>query len=206
MCIRDRLLTDSNKKYLERVFGCRVFDNYGCSEIGPIANSCERGNKHIFEDSVIVESIEDKDMKLGGKGRIIVTNLENEVMPLIRYDVGDIISVSDKACPCGRNTMTLEVFGREDEFIRVGGKDIGVVDIDKVLGGILGIDFYQIVQKGENLFNVNVVNNGEWESGTPELIRKTLMPLLGKRAMINIRPVSEIKPEKSGKFKLVKKE
>ena len=51
------LLIPAVKGYLEKTFKCKVFDNYGCSEFGSIAFSCEKGKKHIFENSVFVEII-----------------------------------------------------------------------------------------------------------------------------------------------------
>ena len=60
-----------------------------------------------------------KPVPVGGEGRILVTNLHNYAMPFIRYDIGDVGALSDKACPCGRGLPLLaKLTGRTTDFIR----------------------------------------------------------------------------------------
>jgi phenylacetate-CoA ligase len=202
------LLTESTKKYLESAFQCKVFDQYGCSEIGPVANSCRKGNKHVFMDSVFLEvEQESKSATHKRKGKIVLTNLDNYAMPLIRYDVGDMGTLSDRTCSCGMNTKILEsIDGRADEFITSSkGKKLGLNDFDKILAGINGIDFFQIIHEaGLNNITVNLIKNDKWSDSSVKGIRKRLQFNIDENLKVDLSFVKTIRPEASGKFKFVR--
>ncbi|MEA3514576.1 MAG: radical SAM protein, partial [Nanoarchaeota archaeon] len=200
------LLTESNRQFLETAFNCRVFDQYGCSELGPIANSCEHGNKHIYMDKVIVEIIKDKpDAEFG---RIIVTDLNNYAMPLIRYDTGDIGHFVKGVCSCGRNSGMLEIDGRVGNIVTVDGKVFTPKEIDRLFKGIQRIKLYRVVQKKEHEFKIEIMRNKQFNNAAAEKIkdeiRDNFKKYLSSDIKLEFEYVDEILPMNSGKFCLVK--
>ena len=87
------MLLPSERESIEEVFGVKVFDRYGCEEVGLIASECEQHEgMHMNCDNLFVEFIKDDGTpaKEGEEGRIVVTDLINRAMPLIRYCIEDV--------------------------------------------------------------------------------------------------------------------
>lgn len=102
---------DSYHDVTRDVFGKKMTSEYGAAEAGIIAFECPHGNMHITMENVIVEVIDDK---------ILVTNLHSHSFPIIRYELGDYVRLSEAACPCGRaHPVIAEITGR------IGKKIVG---------------------------------------------------------------------------------
>lgn len=87
-------LTESMRGTMESVFNVKVFNEYGCSEVGIIAMEDEDGRMVVNADNLLVEVLQkDGTIKSEGTGEILVTELHNRVQPLIRYALGDIVEV-----------------------------------------------------------------------------------------------------------------
>ena len=109
------------REFLEETFGGKVFNRYGCREISLLASECERHTgMHVNSDAVIVE-IEPVAGMPENVGRVLVTDLLNRSMPLIRYEIGDFASwVDGPACPCGRSLPRIaQIEGRSTDFLRL---------------------------------------------------------------------------------------
>ncbi|MGI8552089.1 MAG: phenylacetate--CoA ligase family protein, partial [Dehalococcoidia bacterium] len=132
---------------LAKQAGLRLFDLYSASEITtPIAFQCRMCNGlHVNDDYVIVEVVDDSDMPVGPgeTGQVLVTDLLNLAMPLIRFRIGDIATTSDGACPCGRSLSRLaRIDGRADNYIYLANKEkILVTPAIDQLAAVLPADF-----------------------------------------------------------------
>src|SRR5690606_30868307 len=85
------LLTDENRKLIEQTFGCPVFDRYGCREFAVIASECEvHDGMHINAENLLVEVLRDGEPCVDQDGEIVVTDLRNLAMPMIRYRIKDM--------------------------------------------------------------------------------------------------------------------
>jgi putative adenylate-forming enzyme len=107
------------KDYLKKVFHCEVHEIYKCSE-GAIAITCRYGNMHINEDVVAIQLI-NKDGSPTTPGnpchRLIVTDLHKSSLPIIRYELNDIITLSSNKCKCGSSFRVIEkIQGRADDL------------------------------------------------------------------------------------------
>lgn len=113
----------SVEMYNEIVQLCNVHvgNLYGATEFNGIAMRCPYGKMHVLEQNVFIEN----ECK-GEVSDIIVSGLTNTVMPLIRYDLGDIgLVIDDMDCPCGKHGKVLELkYGRKSEIIRNSDGDI----------------------------------------------------------------------------------
>lgn len=122
-------LPDSQRKLVERAFNASVCDQYGSCEIRWIAQQCpECGGLHVNTEHVLIEFVDDdnKSVPKGEYGRTLLTNLEDTVFPLIRYENGDRGRWLKGQCPCGRTLPMIDsVKGRESEsFVLPSGKTI----------------------------------------------------------------------------------
>jgi len=116
-------LTESQRMYMERVFGVPVYDQYGCSEIFWLAAECrKKQGLHVMSDLRKVEIVDEESegVPKGVYGNILVTDYENKVFPLIRYQNGDRGRYLGGDCSCGLPFPLLDkVKGRESECLRL---------------------------------------------------------------------------------------
>lgn len=116
------VLNDDMRCLVESVFGQKAFNLYGAREVNYIAGECSQGLWHIFIFNNMVEVLDQNDRGVGEgeEGRIVITNLHNFSMPLIRYELGDMAVLGPVHCRCGNPLPTLKaVTGRmTDHFLK----------------------------------------------------------------------------------------
>ncbi len=199
------LLTGSLRDLFEEVFGCNIYVQYGASEFMDIANECEYHNLHVRTDLVMVEAIRDgRPVRPGEKGKAIVTDLRNNVMPFIRYDIGDVITLNDQRCRCGRNSDIIEsIGGRVSDSLAVNGSILAPLDIDEIFRGIQSIATYRFVQRADDLYHVSIMEDQTFNEADKQLVLERFHRMFGDESQLEIGFVEEIKPEKSTKFRFV---
>ncbi|MGJ8629203.1 MAG: phenylacetate--CoA ligase family protein [Sulfitobacter sp.] len=142
------------------IFGVRVLDEYSSAEQGILASECEHGTYHVNEDGIYFELVGTSGDD--GFGRTIVTNLRNRIMPMIRYDQGDIASWRpvDKPCPCGQTHRGLiSLHGRaDDSFIARDGTEVPSASLLNVVDLIftdatVGAGEFRLVQEDYERIN-----------------------------------------------------
>ncbi len=119
-------LTDDLRERVRRAFSSLkygILDTYGCTECLVMSFVCSHGRKHVHEDWVILEAV-DEAMRLVPDGTlsatVLLTVLANDVQPFIRYDLGDCLRFYTDPCPCGSPFRSFQVEGREATLVRVG--------------------------------------------------------------------------------------
>lgn len=134
---------------IEATIDAPLIDQYGCTEMAFFASQCEHGTMHFHPEHGLVEvisSFSDSIDQVGGQ--LVVTGLINQKMPLVRYEVGDNISLIERksACKCGRSFPQIRnLVGRIDDILyRKDGTPVG--RLDPVFKGGLGIEAAQIYQ------------------------------------------------------------
>jgi phenylacetate-CoA ligase len=104
------VVTQELRDLCREVWGLPVVDFYSCKEANILALQCpEHEHYHVQSERVIVEVLDDEGRPCapGETGRVVVTDLHNYAMPLIRYEIGDYAVVGD-ACSCGRSLPVLK--------------------------------------------------------------------------------------------------
>jgi phenylacetate-CoA ligase len=101
------------RRRIEETFQCPVAEEYGMGELGSVGFECPDRRLHVSAETVFLEIMPDV-MSNGaqGAGRIVATHLRNRLLPLIRYDTGDIGAMPPEPCPCGRGLPVLRIYGR----------------------------------------------------------------------------------------------
>jgi phenylacetate-CoA ligase len=172
-----------------------------------IACECEEHNgMHLNAEHSIVEFLRDDGTPCapGEDGRIVVTELINYGMPMIRYEVGDRGVPSDRICPCGRGLPLMEhVTGRVADFLVAtdGHKVAGISIIENTLTRLPGIQQMQVVQEEARLLQVNLVPGPKYSAETERELIASLQEYLGREVKVQVTKVKRIPQEKSGKYR-----
>ncbi len=134
----------------ELAWGVKVINVYGTSEGGGTAVGCDRGSTHISEDQLIVEPVDlaGRPVPPGERAaRIYLTNLYNPVLPLIRYEITDEVTVLPGPCPCGSaHRRIADVQGRLDDVFTYQGRRVHPHLFRTALGREAGVVEYQVRQ------------------------------------------------------------
>ena len=160
------MLFDSVRQQVNEVFDVPIANQYGCYEAYSIAYECPEGHLHCMNNNVYVEVLKNgQPVKDGEEGEIYITSLQNNVSPFIRYQVGDIGTITNrKTCSCGNQNPILTLTkGRDNDFVRMrdGGKISAYVfvraseNVNEVMDNV--IRQFQIVQEDYDKFLVKVV-------------------------------------------------
>jgi phenylacetate-CoA ligase len=146
--------TESMRAQLEAELGLTALNVYGLSEIvGPgVAAECPQGRSgsHLQEDLFLVEVVDPADgepLTPGAEGELVFTTLTKEALPLLRYRTGDIASVDQEPCVCGRTQARMSaVRGRRDDMLIVRGVNLYPSEVERALLAVAGIGpHYQLV-------------------------------------------------------------
>jgi len=207
----DEPLLKEQRKYLEDRYGCEVYDIYGTSEVWGIAFECSlHGLYHITSENVIVEVVNENWERVspGERGRILLTDLNNTEMPIIRYDIGDFGIISDDECECGRGLHALrpidgQMVLRETNYIlSSSGKKIFLPEFGFLLEDHSKVKQFQILQRSRKKILVRIVKGRDYDKKTEESIFRRLLSLLGD-VEIEFRYVKDIPFDKNGEHRYV---
>lgn len=202
------MLLRPERRVIEQVFGCPVTDRYGCEEVGLIACECEQHNGlHLNSDHLVVEFLRDDGSiaNPGEEANIVVTDLINRGMPLIRYQVGDLGVPSGQTCTCGRGLPLMErVTGRQADFLkRLDGSLVaGISLVERTLTAIPGIRQMQLVQSELNKLIVKLVTSVPFDEHSERRLRSELESVFGMGVQIQLLQVQALDQTRSGKYRL----
>lgn len=203
------VLLPENQILIERVFRGKVFNRYGCRELSVIASECEHHTGlHVNADALVVE-IDPLPGAASGSGRVLVTDLYNRSMPLIRYDIGDVAQwATGKPCPCGRSLPRLaNIEGRITDFLHLpDGKLISGPSLALLVGQMSEILQAQFVQPSPHEIRLDVVPAPGYGAHTVDELTRRLYPYFRRQVCFSVRAVPRIASEISGKYRFVKKE
>lgn len=132
--------SEEQRKRIENMLGVKAYNSFGMSEMcGPgVGFECkEQNGLHFWEDYYIVEIVDPVTLEPvpdGEIGELVLTTLNREAMPLLRYRTRDLTRVLGRTCPCGRNHVRLDrMRGRSDDMMVLRGVNIFPIQIEKIL-------------------------------------------------------------------------
>lgn len=161
-------ITDSQRMLIEKVFQCKVISEYGAAEMGILSYECSVGNRHEVGFNNIIEL--EKPHDRNNYNSIIVTDLFNYKMPLLRYNSGDLTSTRDWVeCECGINSWVIgPIQGRKYDMIRlndgkiVHGEAINYIVKHTYMPKYIGI-LHTFIQEDINRFMLKIYSNYDVE-------------------------------------------
>ena len=209
-------LSPENRVLIQQAFGIPPRNNYGCSEGGVMGYECNHGRMHINADWVIFEPVdaEHKPVPAGQlSDRLLITNLANRVMPIIRYELGDRVSLSPDLCTCGITLPVVNVEGRTDEILRFrssSGGSIPVLPLAlwSVLKETHGVLKFQAIQTAPDELKIRLEAKCTEESNEVwDRVYHNANDYLAKQGLDNVKVVRAAEPPmrdpRSGKFRNV---
>ena len=132
--------SEEQRRRIEQMLGVKAYNSFGMSEMcGPgVAFECtEQNGLHIWEDYYIVEIVDPMTLEPvpeGEVGELVLTTINREAMPLLRYRTRDLTRILPGECPCGRHHLRLDrMKGRSDDMIILKGVNIFPIQIETVL-------------------------------------------------------------------------
>jgi phenylacetate-CoA ligase len=195
------VLTPGERQVVEDMFGKIVFDRYGCEEIGLIASECEKHDgMHVAAEGVLVEI---SDGNATDPGKVIVTDLLNTGMPLIRYEIGDLATTKSSNCDCGRNLPRIgKITGRMSDFLYTPeGKMIsGISILDTLIIHIPGFKQVQIVQEKLNELTFNIVKDVNFSEESVKILTDSIPRYFGPSMNYKIIYLENIPLTGRGKY------
>ena len=193
---------------IERAFRAPVRSHYSCLEIPRIAQTCPDNPAvlHVNAERAIVRVVDEagRNVAPGERGRVVVTDLLNRVMPFINYELGDTALLSTP-CPCGRGWPTLgAIEGRVTETLITGdGRAVSAAVLGQFLvtiGDVLPYVWeYQAVQESVGTVELRVVPTARYSAGIGDTLRNQLETLLSPGTRVRVEIVEAIERAPSGK-------
>lgn len=207
-------LNQDDRQFISETLGVRVFNEYGCGELGTIAHECEHGSMHVNADSLIVETLspDAEGDRSGGGGEVVVTDLENWAMPLVRYALADYATLSSAPCSCGRTLPVLSsVVGRAYDMLmdsngRLYHGEYFLYIFEDLKKGGVDVDGFRLTQKAPDTFHLEVVARSlEAAQFVCSRFRERLQNLFSERVNVSVSLVHSIPRESSGKLRVIRR-
>ena len=198
-------LPDETRKQIERAFDTKVFDKYGSREFSGIAYECEsHQGHHIMEESYVVELlVGERPAEIGEIGEIVVTDLLNRAVPMIRYRIGDLAVAMDnsKPCECGRSHRRIgRIEGRTQAIVHCanGVWLPGTFFAHFFKGYENCVRFFQIHQSQKGEFELKMVKGSGFSIEKFDELIRDLRKYVGE-TKIDVVEVDEIPMVRTGK-------
>ena len=194
LCIGAEPHSEEQRRRIEQDLHVTAYNSYGISEMmGPgVAFECQEQNGlHIWEDYFIVEIIDPQTLQPvpdGQIGELVLTTINREGMPLLRYRTRDLTAIMSGECPCGRTHRRIQrLQGRSDDMIILKGVNIFPIQIEKIL-----LQFKEL--STDYLITLDTDNSGDFMTVDVE-ISQLFTDDYGRLAQLNKEITRQLKDE-----------
>ncbi|MFX1388568.1 MAG: phenylacetate--CoA ligase family protein [Promethearchaeota archaeon] len=202
------VLTVEVRQFIEKIFNTNVYNRYGSREVSVIGSSCNEDSKiHIDMYKKYIEVLDENNtpVKEHKIGNIIITDLINYTMPLIRYQIGDRGSLDFSQCRCGRGLIRLDnIIGRVvDIFVNEKGERIDGEYFTHLFYFRDNLKKFQVIQENINLIRIKLVtiNKLKLNESTVEDITKKIKIVMGQNCNVTFNYFNDIDASSSGKYR-----
>jgi phenylacetate-CoA ligase len=213
--ISERLMPQAREHYT-KIFGAPIFDDYGMGECLFLTNGCRTsGGMHVNADWAILEVVDEHNQPMppGQPGKkVLLTNLANYVQPIIRYEIGDIVTMATEPCGCGNNLpLIASIDGRDSDVFHIetesGTRALQPTIFELAIGRVLDVREYQIIQEDSTSFRVRLEPlPGKTVDPTraKNAVRAELTQYgLDKKLRVEVEIVERFTPDGDEKFKRI---
>jgi phenylacetate-CoA ligase len=196
----------ATKKRIEEVWGCKVYDHIGATEIGAWSYECtsQPGGLHVNDAFFLVEIEDIETGKIidepGKNGKMLITAFDRVGKPCIRFDSKDVIRWADHTCECGRTFRMIDggVVGRADDITKVKGVLLAPTAIEEVVRSFpeLGDEYEVVVSKAGDVDDILLkVEMSSWHAEKKDIILARLQDQLRLKTNLGYR--IEVRPQGS---------
>jgi phenylacetate-CoA ligase len=194
------------REVIEKAFNSSIYDTFGCREFMLMSAECQQNkNLHINSDHLVVETINSVSESVQGQtGDLVITDLFNYGMPLIRYVNGDRATLVDEPCSCGNPLPIMKsVDGRKLDIIKTpSGKSIPGELFPHLFKEFTSIYKFQIKQSVINELLIQIVPNGKFSENDKANIITEINKYAENELTLNFKIVDEIPLTVSGKHRV----
>ena len=197
-------LVPAQRRLIKEMFGVAPREHYGLAEGVANISECPEGRLHVDEDFSLVEFLPRVD---GGEGhRIVGTTLDNEAMPFLRYDTGDVALLPGEAespCSCGRpGRLVSEIDGRKDDYLVLSdGSLVGRVGF--IYQDAVNVAEAQVIQEKIGEAILRVVRGPRYTTRDEEGILQQVEKRFGDRLQVSFDYVERVPRSANGKVRLM---
>ncbi|ADU00349.1 MULTISPECIES: phenylacetate--CoA ligase family protein [Mycolicibacterium] len=209
-------LPSVTRRLIGAAFGCRVGNYYGSSEAVGLTFECREDRLHVNSDWYIVEPVDEHNRTVPAgqlSEGVLVTNLANRIQPIIRYQLGDRVTVDPEPCPCGSPFPTIDVVGRTDDTLTFTTPDGGQVEIlplavATVAEETAGVVGCQLIQRAPTALSVRLrVEPPEEQDAVWPVLKDRLAAFLSEHGATAVTIDKDDEPPalnpRSGKYRQV---
>jgi phenylacetate-CoA ligase len=213
--ISERLMPQAREHYSE-IFGAPILDNYSMGECLFLTNGCcATHGMHVNADWAILEVVDENNQPVpdGTKGaKVLVTNLANHVQPIIRYEIGDMVTMATEPCGCDSNMPLIDhIDGRDSDVFHIiteeGERSLQPTIFELALGRMLDVREYQIIQEDDTRFRILVepLPGAKFQRERSQRIMNEQLREYGldRKLEVELEAVERLVPETDQKFRRV---
>ncbi|CAH1385486.1 phenylacetate--CoA ligase family protein [Candidatus Nitrotoga sp. M5] len=189
--IAGETFTPELRKRVEKAFPSLelgIRDTYACTECLFMAYECDCGRKHVLEDWVILEAVDENKQPVSDgelSSTALLTVLSNHVQPFIRYDIGDRLRFYRAPCACGSPFRSFQIEGRQATVVRVGDVTLSHLTFDLEHESAQRV---QLVQTSEFVFEVRAeLLNHENPDQVFEQIIQSVSEVFAKNGLVDVK-------------------
>ena len=185
---------------IQRAFQMKPRQHYGMAEAVANFSECELGNLHVDEDFAAVEFV---PTGRDNEYRIVGCNLSNEATVLLRYDVGDLVEISDGECPCGLpGRLVAAVHGRDEDYVVLpNGALVG--RLDHAFKDMVNVCESQLYQRSRSGIIVRVVKGRLYGRRDEHALLTAIRSRIGSAMDVKIEYVNSLERSPTGKLRFV---
>jgi phenylacetate-CoA ligase len=190
---------ENTRELVRKAYRAPLFNTYGSREFMSMAAECDRHDGlHIHAENILIETANPASQE---PSEFLVTDLHNYGMPLVRYEIGDMGLLTDRACPCGRGLPLVEqIDGRVLDTLRTrDGRVVPGELFPHLLKDIVEVQEFQVEQKTLEEIHVYVVLSGPLSERSREIISSEIGKAFGGGTAVTLHPVESIPKRASGK-------
>ena len=200
-------LYEPERQAIEEAFQCRAFNTYGSREVMLMAAECDRHEGlHVTADQMVLETVDEhgRPVSAGQSGNVVVTDLHNFGMPLVRYLNGDCATYAEQACTCGRGLPLLaSIDGRLLDMIKTpDGRLLPGEVFVSMMFGFPPLHKYQVVQTAVDVLQFRIVLRRPWEGDEQARFIAKAQSQAGPAMRIELREVDDIPVNTTGKRRI----
>lgn len=195
------------KNKIESAFRGKLREHYGSREMSAMAFDCKhQAGLHVLTDKCIIEVVRDGQVVADGEiGKVLVTDLCNFAMPLIRYDIGDLARITHAPCKCGRQSPRLTMEGRvQDALLLSDGRILSAEAISNFFADQAEVVDFELTEAKSGKLTLRVVPADIENFDADKLARRFLDWAQLSSRKISVRTSKMIRPEESGKYRHVR--